>query len=66
MPKARYIGGQIILALWYKVSPSKGVKISQADNNLCWISAFVSCDGTDFDLVLGALKPDSVCHGTMD
>ena len=42
------------------------VKTSQAPMNLCWISVFVSCDGSDFGLELGALKPDSECHGTMD
>lgn len=56
----------MILASWYKVSPSKRVKTSQVAMNLCWISAFVLCGGTDFDLILEALKPDSVCHGITD
>lgn len=66
MPKARYRRSDDTCLMVQSQHVKTWMKTSQAAMNLCWIRAFVSCDDSDFDLVVGALKADSVCHGTMD
>lgn len=66
IPKARYRRSDDTCLMVQSQPIKTCVKTSQVAMNLCWISAFVLCGGTDFDLILEALKPDSVCHGITD